>query len=590
MHRLAEGLERLLTGISAMILAGLLAVVLTAVTLRYFFATGLTGSEELAIWLYVALVSVGAPLMVGRGLGMRMDVFSRLLPPKGQVMAEIIADGFVIVAALVLIGGGVDIIANLGSTSTALGVPESIRFALPAMGGALTLLVLTLGRLAEGAFIRLIASILIGGAAFSAAQVGVMPSDLPPSAWAGIIAFIGLLVGAPIAHVLLACAYLALPFGASMPEPAIAASAVAGMSKFLLLAIPFFLLAGGIFAASDLAQGLIRFAASLVGHWRGGLAQTTLMTSVLFSGASGSSIANAAFMATSMGPALVKRGYQPAQAGGIIAATAMLDNIIPPSIAFLILAAATSLSVGKLLTGGLMAGLVLAMALGVTIRLTAREAPSGKASSAERWQSGWLAAPAIGLGIVVIAGVRFGLVTTTEASALAALYTILVCLRRPGGRSAIVQGFREAAVTSAAIGLLIGAASPLAFLIAVDDVGSLATQAVQALGSHAAGVMLLANLVLLVAGLFLDTGVAILLLAPILLPVATAAGIDPIQFGVILIVNLMIGSLTPPVGMLVYVVSGVMRLPVGAVFRAVLPFLAALLVALALLCAAALIF
>jgi tripartite ATP-independent transporter DctM subunit len=240
------------------------------------------------------------------------------------------------------------------------------------------------------------------------------------------------------------------------------------------------------------------------------------------------------------------------------------------------------------LTGGFVAGAILTLALALAIRLTAREAPGPRASGADRWRAAWGAAPALGLGVVVVAGIRFGLVTTTEAAALAAGYTILASLKSKVGLVGLRTAFLDAGSNAAAIGLLIGAASPLAFLIAVDDIAALTTKAVEALGAGPVGTLLLANLILLVAGLALDTGVSILLLAPILVPIVAAAGIDPIHFGVILVVNQMIGGLTPPVGILVYVVGGVMRLPITAIFRAVLPFLAALLAALAVLCAAAL--
>jgi tripartite ATP-independent transporter DctM subunit len=233
---------------------------------------------------------------------------------------------------------------------------------------------------------------------------------------------------------------------------------------------------------------------------------------------------------------------------------------------------------------------VLAAALAVGIRLTVRDRVEAapRATGAERARSFVGALPAIGLGIVVVVGIRFGLVTTTEASALAVAYALVVCLglRSLDARS-VALAFRRSATEAAAIGLLIAAAAPLAFLLAVDRVSDQVAAMATLLGGGPFAVMLLANLVLLVAGLVLDVGAAILLLAPLLLPVAVAAGLDPIQFGVVLVVNLMIHGLTPPLGILVYVASGITRTPASAVFRAVLPLLGALLAALALLALAA---
>jgi tripartite ATP-independent transporter DctM subunit len=410
-----------------------------------------------------------------------------------------------------------------------------------------------------------------------------------PSLAAGAIAAIGLILGAPLPHTLLVGVALATPFGALLPEPALVQNTVVGVSKFLLLAIPFFLLAGGLLTEGGLADRLVRFAATLVGHLRGGLAQTTLVSSVMFSGASGSSVANAAFGAKVMVPALVSHGYSLPRAAAIVAATAMLDNIIPPSIAFLILATATNLSVGALLVGGFVAGGVLALALGIALYLTSRnELPSrARASGSERAKAFVASLPAIGLGVVVVVGIRFGVVTTTEASALAVAYALIVCLalRSLRGQS-LYSAFTQAAGEASAIGLLIGTAAPFAFLLAIDRVADLVTSAVISFGGGPFTLMLIANVVLLIAGLVLDIGAAILLLAPLLLPAAILAGIDPIQFGVILVVNLMIHGLTPPLGILVYVSSGVSGARPSQVFREVIPLLFALLIALAVLCIA----
>lgn len=583
-------IKAVLGTISAVLLALLLVTVLSTVALRYIFNTGVLGAEDLGVWLHVALIAIGAPLALGSALAMRLDAFVRLLSARAQVVAAILADTFSVLTALVLAFGGAEIITMLGGTSPSLGLPEWVRFSFLGLGGALILLILTLERLSEGRGAAILASLFIGGVLYMSATRLTLITGAPPSLMLGLIAGLGLLVAAPLPHAFLAAAYLAIAFGSTLPEPAIVSSTVTGMSKFLLLAIPFFLLVGGLLTASGVADQLVRFATALVGHKRAGLAQTTLLTSVLFSGASGSSVANAAFGATTFQPELVKRGYPPAQAGAIIAATSVLDNIIPPSIAFLILAAATNLSVGSLLVGGFFAGGVMALCLAVAIHLTVNErARPARASAAVRWRSAIEAIPAFGLGVIVAVGIRMGIVTTTEAAALAALYTFGLSLVARLRFSVLFDAFRKAATEASAIGLLIGTAAPFAFLLAVDDVSGLMSGLALAFGGGAVAVIILSNLILLVAGLVLDIGAAILLFGPILLPAAVAAGIDPIHFGVILVVNLMIHGLTPPLGMLVFVVSSVTKVPAAALFRAVIPYLTALLVALALLCALAVI-
>ncbi|PZU85297.1 MAG: ABC transporter permease [Chelatococcus sp.] len=580
-HRLRSMLESL----CAAILAALFLVVMAAVLRRYLFGGGFVWSDELAIWLHVALIAFGAPLAVTGTLGMRIEVFVGRLSGRGRAVAAVLAEAVAVHGALVLAFGGAQVAALVGGTSTVLGLPEWLRFAAFSCGGALTLLALTSRAVARGAGVA-VASLLLGGASYGLAQLSFGVDLLSPSLAAALFAAGGLALGAPLPLALLAGASFAGAFGAPLPEPAIVQNAVSGVGKFLLLAVPFFLLAGELLTEGGLAERLVRFAAALVGHWRAGLAQTALLSSALFSGASGSSVANAAFGAKVMAPALVARGYPPAHAAAIVAGVSMLDNIIPPSIAFLLLASATNLSVGALLLGGFVAGGVLVAALAVGIHLSVRGVVDAapKAGAAERGRALIGALPAVGLGIVVVAGIRFGLVTVTEASALAVAYALVACLAlRSLGARDIVRALRRSAIEASAVGLLIGASAPFAFLLAVDGVPEKVAALTTALGAGPFAVMLLANLVLLVAGLFLDIGVGILLLAPLLLPVAIQAGLDPVQFGVVLVVNLMIHGLTPPLGILVHVVAGITGVPAACVFRAVLPLLASLLAALAVL-------
>jgi tripartite ATP-independent transporter DctM subunit len=587
--RLLAHLVRALEWAGAAVLAMLFLVVMAAVLRRYLLGGGLVWSDELAIWLNVALVAIGAPLAATSALAMRFDVVVGLLPPAGRRLAAILAEAIAIHGALVLALGGASVAALVGGSSTVLGLPESLRFAAFSIGGGLTVLIVFWRAALAQSWPAALAALALGSVLYGAAQLQTGLFVEKASLVAGLAAAAGLLLGAPLPFALIAGVSLSGAFGGLLPEPAIVQNTVAGVSKFLLLAIPFFLLAGELLTAGGLAERLVRFAAALVGHFRAGLAQTALVASVLFSGASGSSVANAAFGAKVMAPALVARGYPPANAAAIVAGVSMLDNIIPPSIAFLILAAATNLSVGSLLVGGFVAGGVLALALAIGIHLSVRGVvDSGpRASGEERAKSLVGALPAIGLGIVVVVGIRFGVVTVTEASALAVAYALVACLLlRSLNAGTVLASLRKAAGEAAAVGLLIGASAPFAFLLAVDRVSEQMASLVTAFGGGPLAVMLLSNLVLLIAGLFLDIGAAILLLAPLLLPAAVASGIDPIQFGVVLVVNLMIHGLTPPLGILVYVASGIMRLPAAAVFRAVLPLLASLLVALFVLCLA----
>jgi TRAP-type C4-dicarboxylate transport system permease small subunit len=305
--------------LGAVILAGLFVVVMLAVLRRYVLGGGLVWSDELAIWLNVALVAVGAPLAATSALAMRLDVIVRLLPERGQAIAAIFADAVAVHGSLVLAIGGASVAALVGGTSTVLGLPESLRFAAFAVGGGLTIVVVLWRAVLDRSFVSALASLVLGVAFYAAAQSSTGLFVATPSLVAAVAAGVGLLLGAPLPYVLLAGVSLSGAFGGLLPEPAIVQNTVSGVSKFLLLAIPFFLLAGELLTSGGLAERLVRFAAALVGHLRAGLAQTALVASVLFSGASGSSVANAAFGAKVMAPTLIARGYPPAHAAAIVA-------------------------------------------------------------------------------------------------------------------------------------------------------------------------------------------------------------------------------------------------------------------------------
>ena len=572
----AVRLERALGAACGAVLATMLALAVVSALLRYAFGTGHVGAEEALAWLLLGLVCLGFPLVAGGPLSMRIELFAgRAVGPR-----SVAAEAMVLAACLALVSAGAKAAFQVGGTSPLLGLGEWVRPAALAASGAVAFLLRVVVLLGEGRARHLMLAACLAFAALVVVASGVSTSSMRPSLAAGLVVGAGIVVAAPLPHVFILAGYIALAFGSPLVEPALALSLLAGMGRYLLLAIPFFLLAGGLLIVSGMAGDLVRFAASLVGARRAGLGQTVLVTSVLFSGISGSSIANAAFSSKTFLRPLVANGYAPERAGAIIAATAVLDNIILPSIAFFILAAATNLPVGPLLVGGLFAGLFLAAALGLAIRFASGEVAPPPHDPSPRRRLAVRALPVFGLGLIVVAGIRFGVVTPTEAAGLAAAYTLVAALAARARPREIASAFRRAGAETAAIVMLVGAATPLAFLLAVDGVAASAARLALSLGESPFMVMLAANLLLLAAGLVLDIGAAILLFSPILLPVAVAAGIDPVHFGVIVVVNLMIGGLTPPVGILVQVVSAATGLPAIRLFRAVLPYLAALLAAL----------
>lgn len=575
--QLSKGIDRWLAALLAAILVTLLFLVFGTTLLRYLFSTGFVGAEDLGILLHTALVFLGLPLCASGPLAMRIDVATRRLGPRARVVADAASDAVTLAAALVLMLGAGKVAALIGGTSPTLGIPESWRFWPVAIGGALAAVQAIVGSIANGRSWLFILAAIAGGmglAAFPHVPV-LWPVGLP-SLIACAAVCVALTAGAPFVHSLIVGLAVAVPFGARLPEAAIVQQTVSGMGKFLLLAIPFFLLAGILMNAGGLAHRLVRFASALVGHRRGGMAQATLVTNLLFSGVSGSSIADAAFGAKVLAPALIADGVKPEKAAAIVAATAVLPNIIPPSIAFLLLAAATNLSVGALFEGGVVAGLILAATMAAMLHVFADSPARSASGGRERLSTLIEAVPIFGLAVVVFFGIRLGIATPTEAAAVASVYALIAALAAPSGRRVTLAAFLQAGRETAAIGLLVASSAPLVFLLAIDGLPQALAGWVTALGGNPLTVMLVANLILLVVGGPLDVGPGILLFAPLLLPSVVAAGIDPVAFGVILTVNLMIGGLTPPVGVLVFVAAGITGLSASAVFRAVLPITLAL--------------
>lgn len=582
--RLSETIDRALASLLAVILAALLALVFGATLLRYLFSTGFVATEDLGILLHTALVFLGLPLCASGPLAMRIDMATRRLGPRARAIADVASDAITLAAAIMLMLGASKVVPLIGGTSPTLGIPESWRFWPVAIGGGLAAGQVVLKSVAGDRSWPAVCAVVAGGVSLAALpHLPVLVPVALPSLIACLAACLALAAGAPFVHSLLVGLAVAVPFGARLPEAAIVQQTVSGMGKFLLLAIPFFLLAGMLMNAGGLAHRLVSFASVLVGHRRGGMAQATLVTNLLFSGVSGSSIADAAFGAKVLAPALVADGVKPEKAAAIVAATAVLPNIIPPSIAFLLLASVTNLSVGALFEGGLVAGLILAAAMAAMLHFSADTPARPAARQTERLAAFGAAIPVFGLALVVFLGIRLGIATPTEAAAVACVYALITAVVGPGGHQSTLTAFLQAGRETAAIGLLVASSAPLVFLLAIDGVPQALAGWVTGFGANPLAVMLVANLILLAVGGPLDVGPGILLFAPLLLPSVVASGIDPVAFGVILTINLMIGGLTPPVGVLVFVAAGITGLSAGAVFRAVMPLTFTLITATSLM-------
>lgn len=390
-----------------------------------------------------------------------------------------------------------------------------------------------------------------------------------------------LALGAPVVFALLLGPGLSLLLdGETRYFAALLARFYNGIDSFPLLAVPFFILAGELMNAGGITAAIVRFAQSLVGHMRGGLAQVNVLSSMMFAGISGSAVADASAIGKMLVPEMEKQGYSRPFAAAVTAAAAVIGPVIPPSGIMVLYGFVMNVSIGALFAGGVVPGILIGLALMGLIRLLAGRyqlpPASPRASWAERGQSfkgAWLA---LLLPVILLGGMLSGVFTATEAAAVAVAYALFVTvfiLRSTGWRE--LKGiFRATALQSGVILLLVGAAVTLGWLVTVSGLATSIAGSILAVTDNPLLLLFLVNLLLLVVGMFLDAGPAILILGPVLSPVFTSLGVDPVHFAIIMCVNLTIGLATPPMGLVLFVTASVARVRVEDIVRAILPFLA----------------
>jgi tripartite ATP-independent transporter DctM subunit len=582
-------LDSAVGGLATLCLIGIASVTFAGVVSRYVFGASLVWTAELGQWLFIDLIFLGVPLAHLRRQHLSIGIVEQALPRVLHPALRLIVDAIVAYTTIAMTLGAQDLLSMIGGTSPALQLPGWLQYAVIPASGMLGLVAVALRDIEDGpGWWRGLAAVALGATSYLLThETGLIP--LPPASASLVmgLAFIATLaLGVPVAFAMLFAVFLADAAGGVLPPPAIVQNVVRGAGQFLLLAIPLFLLAGALMNAGGLTRRLIDFADSLVRHLRGGLGQVTVVSSVMYAGISGSSNADAALAAKMLVPHMVRDGYRPPFAAAIAAAAAVLPNIIPPSVGMLIIAAATGISVGQMFIAGILPGLLYAAALMLTVHaVSGRVASAPRANWGERLRAASGAVPVLILGVVILGAIRFGIATPTEAGALAVVYALAIGLfaYRAYGLRELWATLTGTAVDSALIGLLIGVATPFGFVLATEQVPQQIVVALTSLFAAKWAMLLAVNAVLLVAGMFIDIGAAILIFAPLFLPLMTQLGVDPVHFAVIVICNLMIGGLTPPVGILAYIVSTVTNTPVTRIFAALTPFTIALIAALALI-------
>ncbi len=410
-----------------------------------------------------------------------------------------------------------------------------------------------------------------------------------------VLVFLGSLLGAmalgiPIAYALLLSG-MALMWHLDLFDAQILAqNVINGADSFPLLAVPFFMLAGEIMNAGGLSRRIVTLALTLFGHVRGGLGYVTILAACLMAALSGSAVADTAALAALLLPMMVKAGHDKARAGGLIASAGIIAPVIPPSIGFVIFGVAANVSITKLFLAGIVPGLLMGLAIAVTWWLVARRegaTPPPRASRAEMLKALRESTWALFLPVIVLVGLKMGVFTPTEAAVVAAVYALFVATVVYGEMrfKELYAVFVAAARTSAVIMFLVAAAMVSAWLITVAALPQQMIALLQPLLDNPTLLLIAIMLLVIAIGTAMDMTPTILILTPVLMPVVKAAGIDPVYFGVLFIMNNAIGLITPPVGTVLNVVAGVGRMPLDHVIRGVWPFMLAQFGVLALLIA-----
>ncbi len=363
-----------------------------------------------------------------------------------------------------------------------------------------------------------------------------------------------------------------------VPVQAVALKLFTGIEKFEIMAIPFFILAGNFLTHGGVARRMITFATSMVGHWHGGLALSGVLACALFAAVSGSSPATAVAIGSILLPAMIKQGYPKSFGAGVITTSGALGILIPPSIVMVMYSVSTNTSVGKLFVAGVVPGFLLAFFLGLTTWILARskDYPRMQRSTwLQRWRAFRESVWGLLLIVVVMGGIYSGIFTPTEAAAMSAVYTfvIAVFVYRDLRLVQIGKVLVDSAAMSAMLLYIITNAVLFSFLMTSEGIPQAMAGWIMDQGLGQISFLLVVNLLLLLAGNVMEPSSIVLIMAPILFPVAVALGVDPVHFGIIMVVNMEIGMCHPPVGLNLYVASGITKMGITELTVAVLPWL-----------------
>jgi tripartite ATP-independent transporter DctM subunit len=392
-------------------------------------------------------------------------------------------------------------------------------------------------------------------------------------------------VATPIAWSMAIASTVYMVLGPQVPLQGVVQRMIGGIDTFPLLAIPFFILAGNLMNTGGITDRLVAFSRALVGHVVGGLAHVVVVTNMIMAGMSGSGIADAAGSGAVLIPAMQRTGYGVPFAAAIVAAAGTIGPIIPPSIPFVIYGSLANTSIGRLLLAGAVPGVLMGILLMIFVYFIAKRRnypKEARVKGGDLWRATLSAIPPMGMPIIILGGIIAGVMTPTEAAAAGALYAFVLGFFIYGELKTrdLPKIITETVVGTSAVAIIISAAQPMGWILTYEMAPMKVLALFQDANLSKAMLLLIINVILLILGCFME-GLAVMVMAvPVLLPLLQQAGIDPLHFGVIFVLNAMIGTITPPVGTIMYVVCALGKISIGQFSREAWPFMIALTICL----------
>ncbi len=598
----------------AFLVVGLLSIIcfITLQTAYRYVVTqifGIAGSmvwaEEASRYIFIWISYLALSIAIKKRSSIRIDIIYDMLPARYQNMSLVVVDMCFLVFTLVFMVTGWAQITRLlefPQYTTALGIPYLIPYAILPLGfGLMTYRVLQCLYYSfkkcgsKDGIIGIVFGFLIWAPLYPILTALYIPSlpvlydYLPPLPILFGYFLILCIVGVPIAISLGLSTLATIICADTLPITYMGQTAFTSIDSFPIMAIPFFIAAGVFMGAGGLSRRLLAFADEMLGGLYGGVALTAVATCMFFGAISGSGPATVAAIGALTIPAMVERGYDKLFAAALVAAAGCIGVMIPPSNPFVIYGVSAQVSIGDLFMGGIVPGLLSGLVLMTYVYFYSKKqgwrGEEKERSLASFSKALWDAKWALLVPVIVLGGIYGGLMTPTEAAAVAAFYGLVVgvCIYKEINQCSLFACCIEAAETSATIIILMAMATIFGNIMTLEDVPGMIARAIISITESKILILLLINVLLLAVGVFMEALAAIVILTPILLPVVISVGVDPTHFGIIMVVNLAIGFITPPVGVNLFVASGVANAKLTDLSKHVIPMIGLLLVVLMLI-------